>query len=114
MQMRSSTIAIAANDGSVYIKDCKNMSEVEILPDYQPEFVLQDAQEWVEALSYSINGSYLAVGSHDHKIYIYDHNADYALVGVCEGHTGGVTAIDWNLDENYIRSVSDANELLFH
>ena len=49
-------------------------------------FELTDSLEWIEVAEYSPDGGILAVGSHDTNIYLYDVNADYALVGTCDKH----------------------------
>jgi microtubule-associated protein-like 6 len=41
----------------------------------------KDSQEWIEAMEYSPDGSKLAVGSHDNKIYVYDVNGGYKKLG---------------------------------
>jgi len=74
---------------------------------------IQDSQEWCEVAEYSPDGAYLAVGSHDTNIYIYDVNSDYNLVGKCSKHNATITCIDWSMDGTYIRSVCNAYELLF-
>jgi WD40 repeat protein len=35
-------------------------------------YKLSNAEEWCEVLRYSPCGKYLAAGSHDNKIYIYE------------------------------------------
>jgi WD40 repeat protein len=71
-----------------------------------------NAREWIEAITYSPDGSKLAVGSHDNKIYVYS-TSDYSLLGKCTKHNSFIVAVDWSMDGNYIRSVCGAHELLF-
>ena len=61
-------------------------------------------------MEYSPCGKYLAVGSHDNWIYIYDQS--YSLVGTCKGHCSFITALDWSADSKYIRSNCGAYDLL--
>jgi len=101
-----SHIAVAANDGSITIRN-------------QSDFTttikeIRDPKRWVEVMEYSPDGAYLAVGSHDTKIYIYDVNNDYATAGECTAHKAAITCIDWSMDGTYLRSVCNAYELLFH
>ena len=63
-------------------------------------------------MEFSPNGDYLAVGSHDGFIYVYD-GSSFALVGKCKGHNAALTCIDWSSDGTYLRSVCNAYELLF-
>ena len=98
-------LAVCANDGSVTIRELADFKT--IIKE------IQDAEEWCEVAEYSPNGTYLAVGSHDTNIYIYNVAEDYNLVGKCKRHNATVTCIDWSLDETYIRSVCNAYELIF-
>ena len=63
-------------------------------------------------MKYSPDGSKLAVGSHDNKIYIYSTD-NYKLIGKCTKHSSFITSVDWSADGGYIRSVCGAYELLF-
>ena len=99
-------IAVGANDGSVTIRTCDDLNTF--------KHELRDSREWVEVAGYSPDGNYLAVGSHDTNIYVYDVNNGYNLVGTCKKHNATVTNIDWSCDSTYIRSVCNAYELLFY
>lgn len=74
---------------------------------------LKDAQEWSEVMKYSPCGTYLAVGSHDNCIYVYDVKKDYALYTKFNKHNSFVTSLDWSVDSTYIRSVCGAYEKLY-
>jgi len=63
-------------------------------------------------MAYSPNGEFLAVGSHDNNIYIYDSD-DYSLEGVLKAHNSFIVSVDWSEDSTFIRSVCGAHELLF-
>jgi WD40 repeat protein len=93
---------VAHNDGTVTIR--QGISKV--------NFTKNDAKEWIEVMKYSPDGSKLAVGSHDNKIYVYS-SSDYSLLGICKKHNSFITSIDWSQDGSYIRSVCGAYELLF-
>lgn len=91
--------------GKVSIRDSKN---------FEKKFkTLKDQLEWSEVMKYSPDGNYLAVGSHDNNIYIYDVKKDYALYYKCNKHNSFVTSIDWSLDSTYIRTVCGAYEKLY-
>lgn len=98
-------IAVCANDGSVTIRTLDDYNNI--------VHELTDSLEWIETAEYSPDGKYLAVGSHDTNIYIYDAQGGYSLVGTCSKHNATVTCIDWSQDSGYIRSVCNAYELLF-
>lgn len=97
-------IAIARNDGWVCIRDRGSNNDVT---------VIKDSNEWCEVMKPSPDGNYLAVGSHDNKIYVYSC-ADWSLTGKCTAHNSYITNLDWSEDSHYIRSVCGAHELLFH
>ena len=63
-------------------------------------------------MNYSPDGKYLAVGSHDNNIYIYE-TQNYTLAGTLKGHNSFIVSVDWSQDGKYIRSVCGAHELLF-
>lgn len=75
---------------------------------------LKDADEWNEVMKYSPCGSYLAVGSHDNTVYIYDVKNNYSLYGKFSKHNSFVTSIDWSIDSTYIRTVCGAYEKLYY
>ena len=98
-------LAVCANDGSVTIRK---------LDDFKTTVIeLQDSAEWCEVAEYSPDGTYLAVGSHDTNIYIYNATEGYSMVGKCSKHNATITCIDWSMDGSVIRSVCNGYELLF-
>lgn len=98
-------IAVGHNDGTVTIRESVGSLDSVVSQ-------MNNAREWIEDMEYSPDGSKLAVGSHDNKIYVYSV-PDYSLLGVCKKHNSFITSVDWSLDGNYIRSVCGAYELLF-
>ena len=74
---------------------------------------LKDADEWCEVIKYSPSGKYLAVGSHDNFVFVYDVANDYSLYCKYNKHNSFVTSIDWSTDSTYIRSVCGAYEKLY-
>ena len=69
--------------------------------------------EEVQDASYSPNGQYLALGSRDNNIYIYNVAKNYKQIGVCTGHSSYITHIDWSADSTMIQSNDGAYELLY-
>ena len=55
-----------------------------------------EPEEWSEVLKYSPDGQYLAVGSHDNIVYIYEVNSEYKLHSKFNKHNSFVTALDWS------------------
>lgn len=72
---------------------------------------MKDSDEWIQVLAPSPDGSRLAVGSHDNRIYVYD--TSYNLVHTCKAHTSYITAVDWDESGTIMRSNSGDYELLF-
>jgi WD40 repeat protein len=73
---------------------------------------MKEPNEWNEVMVYSPDSEWLAVGSHDDKVYIYSAK-DYSLKGVISGPSSAILAIDWTLDNNTIRLLSQAYEKLY-
>ena len=97
-------IAIAGNDGAVSIRSCSS-------PDVEAHLI-QDSREWCEVMAFSPDNQYLAVGSHDNKVYIYNVGS-WTLHGKCVAHSSYIMAMDWCAESKYIRSNCGAYELLF-
>eukprot|EP00505_MAST-04D_sp_SCG-Rhode-Island_P002813 Stramenopile-MAST_4_protein_2813 len=69
--------------------------------------------EEVQDCSYSPNGQFLALGSRDNNIYIFDASKNYKQIGVCTGHSSYITHIDWSSDSSILQSNDGAYELLY-
>lgn len=70
--------------------------------------------EWIEAMVYSPCKKYLAIGSHDNFIYVYDVKTySDSKAKKLTGHSSFITSIDWSIDSEYIRTNCGAYELLF-
>lgn len=74
---------------------------------------LKDAEEWCEVIRYSPDEQFLAVGSHDNCVYVYNVNNNYSLHHKFNKHNSFVTSLDWSIDSTYIRSVCGAYEKLY-
>ena len=98
-------IAVGHNDGTLTIRE--SITKLDSIKHKN-----QTSQEWIEAMSYSPDGSKLAVGSHDNNIYIYETEG-YTLLGKMSKHNSFITSLDWSQDGKYIRSICGAHELLF-
>ena len=98
-------VAVGHNDGTLTIRAGVDQLDSIIATN-------NDSKEWIEVIRYSPDGSKLAVGSHDNKIYVYS-TSNYQLLGKCAKHNSFITSLDWSRDGNVIRSVCGAYELLF-
>ena len=97
-------IAVAGNDGKVSIRAQSDPStEVHLLG---------DSKEWIEVMAFSPDNKYLAVGSHDNAIRVYEVGS-FSLTGTCRAHSSYIMAMDWCTESRYIRSNCGAYELLF-
>uniref|UniRef100_A0A8D3DY88 EMAP like 3 n=1 Tax=Scophthalmus maximus TaxID=52904 RepID=A0A8D3DY88_SCOMX len=75
-----------------------------------------DGNEQLSVMRYSPDGSFLAVGSHDNFIYIYnvtESGRRYSRFGKCNGHSSFITHLDWSKDGKYIMSNSGDYEILY-
>jgi len=76
----------------------------------------QDGTEPIQIVKFSPNGNFLALGSRDNIIYIYQVMEKYkklSRMGRCMGHSSSLTHLDWSKDSTYIQSTSGDYELLF-
>jgi WD40 repeat protein len=56
-------VAVSNNYGDIFIFDYNNFSN--------KVAALLNPREWVEVMKYSPDGNWLAVGSHDNNVYVY-------------------------------------------
>lgn len=82
--------------------------------------------EEIEDIKYSPDGKFLACGSRDNYIHIFDTNNHvpskdmtkparrrYKRIGICRGHSSYVTHIDWTANSKMLQSNDGAYELLY-
>jgi len=92
---------VAANDGVVHVHKADGTSQK-----------LEDAKAWIEVMSVAPNGKFLAVGSHDTKIRIYNTES-WAMCGEANKHSSAIQTMDWCVESKWLRSTCQAYELLF-
>ena len=102
-------LAVASNSGSVSIREITFVKGSDL---NKIVCNLKVAQEWIECLSYNPEKTQLAVGSHDNNIYVFSC-PKYQQIYCLTGHSSFITALDWSLSGDYIRSVCGGYELLF-
>lgn len=74
-----------------------------------------EGTEQIQCIQYSPDGLYLACGSRDNSIYVYnvtDEGRKYSRVGKCAGHSSHITHLDWSEDSQYLMSNSADYEVL--
>jgi WD40 repeat protein len=78
---------------------------------------LKEANEWNEVIRYSPCEKYLAVGSHDNRVYVYEISEDgseYKKYCTFFKNSSYITSFDWSLDSKVIRTTSGSHEKLYH
>lgn len=55
----------------------------------------KDRKEWIQDIKFSPNGEYLAVGSHDNFIDVYNINDNFKKF-TFKGHSSFITHLDWS------------------
>eukprot|EP00743_Colponemidia_sp_Colp-15_P001291 GILK01001415.1.p1 GENE.GILK01001415.1~~GILK01001415.1.p1 ORF type:complete len:813 (-),score=157.91 GILK01001415.1:340-2727(-) len=99
-----SHIAVGFADGSVRVVNFET---------FQVEKEMHDAKETVDAIKYSADGSLLAAGSWDQKIYLYTVADGYSKSHVLTGNTSSVTHLVFSADSKYVLSNSKDTSILF-
>ncbi|KAI2657581.1 Echinoderm microtubule-associated protein-like 4 [Labeo rohita] len=102
-----SVVAIGTHSGKWYALDAETRDLVAIHT---------DGNEQLSVMRYSVDGTLLAVGSHDNFIYLYtvsDKGRKYSRYGKCTGHSSYITHLDWSPDNKFIMSNSGDYEILY-
>lgn len=74
--------------------------------------IYSDSRHWITDVKFAPNGKSFAVGSMDHKIYLYNSET-FRLKGTCDRHNSNVKEINYSQDSMYIQSDSSDNEHLY-
>ncbi|XP_034040243.1 echinoderm microtubule-associated protein-like 4 isoform X2 [Thalassophryne amazonica] len=102
-----SVVAIGTHSGKWYVLDADSTDLVAIHT---------DGNEQLSVMRFSVDGTLLAVGSHDNFIYLYivtEKGRKYSRYGKCSGHSSYITHLDWSPDNNFIMSNSGDYEILY-
>ncbi|KAM3606270.1 uncharacterized protein V6R79_013445 [Siganus canaliculatus] len=100
-------VTIGTHSGKWYVLDAETTDLVAIHT---------DGNEQLSVMRFSVDGSLLAVGSHDNFIYLYtvsEKGRKYSRYGKCTGHSSYITHLDWSPDNNFIMSNSGDYEILY-
>ena len=78
----------------------------------KPVFEGRDSRHWIQDVKFNPDGTSFAIGSMDHKIYIY-HRESFRLKGHCDRHNSYIKEFDFSEDGTYIQSDSGDFEHLY-
>ncbi|XP_055225726.1 echinoderm microtubule-associated protein-like 2 isoform X6 [Gorilla gorilla gorilla] len=76
-----------------------------------------DGNEQISVVSFSPDGAYLAVGSHDNLVYVYtvdQGGRKVSRLGKCSGHSSFITHLDWAQDSSCFVTNSGDYEILYY
>jgi len=109
-QLRSASIS---RDGSKIAVGCKDGSFLVLnAADLRIIFKAKHCLETIDCLSFSSNGSLLAVGSHDNYVDVYNCDTGFAHMHRLKGHSSYITHLDWSTDSRSIQSNCGSYEIL--
>eukprot|EP00798_Chlamydomonas_sp_ICE-L_P014236 gene14236-20208_t len=86
---------------------------MEFYPNVRQVAWVKESCETIGEIKYSPCGRWLALGSHDQLIYIYDVKSGYKLYTKIAGHSSTITHLDWSKDSKVIQSNDQAYEILY-
>ncbi|XP_008850265.2 echinoderm microtubule-associated protein-like 2 isoform X1 [Nannospalax galili] len=75
-----------------------------------------DGNEPISVVTFSPDGAYLAVGSHDNLVYVYtvdQGGRKVSRLGKCSGHSSFITHLDWAQDSSCFVTNSGDYEILY-
>ncbi|XP_025869548.1 echinoderm microtubule-associated protein-like 2 isoform X1 [Vulpes vulpes] len=75
-----------------------------------------DGNEQISVVSFSPDGAYLTVGSHDNLVYVYtvdQGGRKVSRLGKCSGHSSFITHLDWARDSSCFVTNSGDYEILY-
>ena len=73
----------------------------------------KDSNEPIRVVTFNTNGSYLALGSEDGNIYLYDPKEKFVLSRSIQAHKAPLASIDFSTDGNYLMSVDATKRIRF-
>ena len=85
--------------------DPRNEEAVRIHHEYWGNIIIKKRLAEIESMAWSPDGKYLAIGSEDGTMRIWDSKT-WKTIKVLEGHAGSVYSISWSPDGKYLASGS--------
>jgi len=74
---------------------------------------IDDCEEYVACVKFSPNGQFLAAGSWDQRVYLYDAKNNFKLNFVLQGNTSSVEHLNFTADSEVIMSNSKDTQILY-
>lgn len=81
--------------------------------DFQISHEARDSTKWLRDILYSPNGQYIAIGSEDWKVYVYNVNEGYACCAVITQHQSFIVSLDFSDDSAWLRVNCGGYELCY-
>ncbi len=97
------------NETFELFRDCKSLLSREERLDRLPIHIKQTLEEHKDEIwyvCYSNDGKYLATGSVDHDIIIYNADDGYSVFRRLVGHSGSIVYLSWSFDDEKLISTS--------
>jgi microtubule-associated protein-like 6 len=109
-------VAFGTNSGEVSIVDFDTLHLVTTvdLNKHGKRQVVEQKENWIQALKYSPDGKVLAVGTHGMVVCLLDAMDGYKVKGVLGAHNSAITHLDWSADGTRLKTNCRGYELLFH
>ena len=99
---------------------CNNLGKVSIrsFEDFDKKVkTLKGPKEWIQAAKFSPCENYLAIGSHDDHLFVYqidEATHEYSLYDTSHKHSSFINGLDWTADSKEIRTCSGDYEVLYY
>jgi WD40 repeat protein len=108
----SRALCFNKSTGEIAISTCEGEVQIRKMTDLKTVAKsIKCAERWIEVMSYSPDGKWLAVGTHNSNVCLYDV-PDYKLAGTFPSPSS-IVGLDWSLDSRYIRSLDEGMTLKF-
>ena len=115
-----SLLAVGQSNGAIQILSdvVEKVRKLNVRKPMRCEELFHDVQPFrkrkvpIEVLRFSPDGQYLAAGCTDAFIDVFSAD-DFQLVGVCKGHIGAISSLDWDADSTHLQSNTWTDELKY-